>query len=313
MAIFIDQNTKFILQGITGKEGQRAASFMLGAGSQVIAGVRPGKGGEMVEGVPVFDSVEAAVGSTYASPVQDDLPGLAYDLCSVIAVPPKFVKDAVIEAVNAGVKLIIPIAEGVPVHDTAWMYAYAQEKGAVIIGPNTVGVISPGKCKAGVIGGSDNRSFLAGSVALVSKSGGMTSETARLLTQAGIGQSTCVNIGGDKIIGTDFVDCLKLFAEADETKAVVLFGEIGGSYEEQAAEYLKESKFSKPIIAFISGQFAERWRGVPLGHAGAIIESNSGTRKQKVEALASAGVQIVEIHHEIVSAVRTALASERVD
>ena len=297
MSILIDENTTYIIQGITGKEGQRAAKFMVSAGSQVIGGVRPGKAGEEVEGIKVYNAVK-----DIADQQQID--------CSVITVPPKFVKDAVIEAIEAGITLIVPIAEGVPVHDTSWLYAYALENDARILGPNTVGIISPGKSKAGVIGGQDNRAYSSGSVGIISKSGGMTSETARLLTQAGIGQSTCINIGGDKIVGTDFVDALQLFAEDDETKAIVLFGEIGGTYEEQAAEYIKESNFSKPIVAFISGKFAEKWRGVPLGHAGAIIEGNKGTRNSKVNALESAGVKVVDVHHEIVAAIQAVIGNK---
>lgn len=294
MSILIDENTKYIIQGITGKEGRRAAFFMLASGSKIVGGVRPGKGGEEIDGIKVDDSVQD---------ITDKLP---VD-CSVITVPPKLVKDAVIEAVDAGIKLVVPIAEGVPVHDAAWLYAYAKEKGCRIIGPNTVGLISPGKSKAGVIGGANDHAFSPGNVGIISKSGGMTSETARLLTDAGIGQSTCISIGGDRIIGTDFVDCLKLFADDDETKAIVMFGEIGVAYEEAAAKFIRDTKFSKPVVAFISGQFAERWRDVPLGHAGAIIEGNKGTRKSKVDALESVGVKVVDIHHEIVDAVKEVL------
>lgn len=296
MAILVNQYTRYLIQGITGKEGQRAASFMKAAGSHVIAGVRPGKAGEVVEGVPVFDTVADVVSAHGPE-----------HLCSVIIVPPAVVKSAVKEAVDAGVKFVVPIAEGVPLHDTAYLLAYAREKGARILGPNTVGVISPGKSKAGVIGGQDNRAFMPGPVGIISKSGGMTGETARLLTRAGIGQSTCVNIGGDKLEGMDFVDCLKLFKDDEETKAVVLFAEIGGTYEEQAAQYLKTSGWSKPIIAFISGRFAEKFRSIPLGHAGAVIEGNMGTRNSKVHALQEAGVQVVDIHHELVNAVQAVL------
>lgn len=296
MSILIDENTTYLIQGITGKEGQRAAKFMLGEGSKIIAGVRPGKAGEEVEGVPVYDSVK------------DVMEKESVD-CSVITVPPKFVKDAVVEAIDAGVKLVIPIAEWVPVKDSAWLKAYVDAHGARMIGPNTVGIISPGKSKAGVIGGSTSRAFSQGSVGIISKSGGMTSETARLLTQAGIGQSTCINIGGDRINGTDFVDALTLFADDDQTKAIVLFGEIGGIYEELAADFINSSAFSKPVIAFISGKFAERWRGISLGHAGAIIEGNKGTRNSKVYALESAGVKVVDIHHELVEAVQSELTS----
>jgi len=295
MSIFINENTKYLIQGITGKEGQRAAKFMLGANSSIIGGVRPGKAGEQVEGVTVFDTVQDCMNKTSAD-------------CSVITVPPKFVKDAAIEALDAGVKLIIPIAEGVPIADIVWLKAYAETKGARMIGPNTVGIISPGKSKAGVIGGIDNRAYSPGSIGVISKSGGMSSETARLLTQAGLGQSTVINIGGDKIIGTDFVDALKEFSKDDETKAIVLFGEIGGIYEELAAEYIASSNFSKPVVAFISGKFAERWRGISLGHAGAIIEGNKGTRNSKVKALESAGVKVVDIHHELVEAVKAFLS-----
>ncbi len=311
MAIFIDETTKFIIQGITGKEGQRAAAFMQASGSQVIGGVRPGKAGEVVEGVPVFDSVKDAIKNAELS---NDQPAEArhgapvrHPVCSVIAVPPKFVKDAVIEAIDAGVKLIVPIAEGVPVQDSAWVQAYAKKHEARIIGPNTAGIISPGKSMAGLMGGRGKAAYTEGSVGIISKSGGMTGETARLLSAAGIGQSTCICIGGDKINGTSIKDCLELFAQDNQTKAVVLFGEIGGTYEEEAAEYIKESGFSKPVIAFITGQFAQRFPSVPLGHAGAIVEGNKGARRSKVEALERAGVTVVDVHHEIVEAVQKVL------
>lgn len=292
MAILINKDTQFIVQGITGKEGQRAAKFMLAAGSKVVGGVRPGKAGEEVEGIKVFDAVKDIAG-----PVD----------FSVITVPPKFVKDAVVEAVEAGVKTVLPVAEGVPVHDTAWLYAFCKERGVRLIGPNTAGVITPGQAMAGLMGGRGKDAFTPGAVGIISKSGGMTSETARLLSQAGIGQSTCISIGGDKIAGTDIRDCLELFAADDDTKAIVLFGEVGGTYEEQAAEWVKASGFSKPIVAFITGQFAKRFPGVPLGHAGAIIERNKGTRRSKVDALESAGVTVVEVHHELVGAIKKVL------
>ena len=292
MAIFIGKQSRYIIQGITGKEGQRAAAFMKAAGSVVVAGVRPGKGGESVDGVPVFDSVAQAVAAVGPQ-----------ELVSVIVVPPSIAKAAVVEAIDAGIRFIIPIAEGVPVQDTAYMIAYAKAKGARMLGPNTVGIISPGLSKAGVIGGADNRAFTPGSVGIISKSGGMTGETARLLTRVGIGQSTCINIGGDKLVGTDFIDCLQAFAQDKDTKLVVLFGEIGGSYEEQAAAWIKKTGFKKPIVACISGTSAERWQSVPLGHAGAVIDGIHGTRDSKVSALKDAGVHIVDIHHQIVEAV----------
>ncbi len=300
MAIFVNEKTLYILQGITGKEGQRAAAFMKASGSTIIAGVRPGKGGEMVESVPVFNTVAAAIAATGGK-----TGGKTENLCSVIIVPPAAVKAAVLEAIDAGIKLIIPITEGVPVHDTAYLLAYARSKNVRIIGPNTVGILSPGKSKAGVIGGADDRAYSAGNVGIISKSGGMTGETARLLTRTRIGQSTCVNIGGDKLIGTDIVDCLQAFAQDEDTKLVVLFGEIGGTYEEQAADFIKRTKFNKPIVAFISGAAAERWQSVALGHAGAIIEGNLGTRASKVRALKAAGVHIVDIHHELVGVVQS--------
>lgn len=308
MAIFIDETTKFIIQGITGKEGQRAATFMQASGSQVIGGVRPGKAGEEVEGVKVFDTVKDALASEDLNdPRGNEALPRSYNHCSVIAVPPKFVKEAVTEAIDAGVKLLVPIAEGVPVQDSAWIQAYAQKHAVRIIGPNTAGLISPGKSMAGLMGGRGKAAYTPGPVGIISKSGGMTGETARLLSAAGLGQSTCICIGGDKISGTSIKDCLEAFAEDKETKAVVIFGEIGGSYEEEAAEYIKSSGFSKPVVAFITGQFAQRFPSIPLGHAGAIIEGNKGTRRSKVEALEGAGVSVVDVHHEIVEAVQKVL------
>ncbi len=288
MGILINENTEVLVQGITGKEGVRATQFMLQYKTKVVAGVRPGKAGEYVEGVPVYDTVQDAVA------VHSNIS------ISVVIVPPKTAKHAVKEAIDAGIKTICVITENIPIKDTAYCIALASQNNARIIGPTSIGIISPGKAKIGLIGGNSNEQFMPGHVGIISKSGGMSSETANILTQAGIGQSTVIGIGADVLIGTPYTKILEMFKNDDETKVIVIFGEIGGTAEEDAAEYIKKTNYPKPIIAFISGKFAETLPSTTLGHAGAIIEEGKGTRKAKVDALTAAGVYVVDVHHEIV-------------
>lgn len=295
MAILINKNTKVLVQGITGKEGIRATQFMKAYGTNVVTGVRPGKAGETVEGVPVHNTVKDAL---QAHPEIN---------LSLIIVPAKAAKEAIIEAIEANIKLIVVITENIPIKDTAYCVALAKKYNAQIIGPTSIGIISPGKAKIGMIGGMDNEQFTPGSVAIISKSGGMSSETASILTLAGIGQSTVVGCGADVIMGTTIVDLLELFRNDAETKVVVLFGEIGGTAEEDAAEYIKRTTYPKPVVAFISGSFAESLPSTTLGHAGAIIEEGKGTRQAKVAALRNAGVHVVDVHHEIVEKVKRLL------
>src|SRR3989344_5726521 len=251
MAILIDKNTKVLVQGITGKEGARSTKEMLDYGTQVLCGVTPGKGGQEIEGLPVYNTVEEAL-------QQHDVN------TSVVYVPPAFAKNAVVEAIKAGIKLIVLITENIPIHDVAYIIAFAKQHNACIIGPSSIGIISPGKAKIGSIGG---RAFSEGNIGIISKSGGMSSETALLFTQARLGQSTILGIGGDVLIATPFTDLLALFEKDKETKAVVLFGEIGGT-------------------------------------AGAIIEGGKGTRESKINALKEAGVMIAEVHHELVDLIK---------
>lgn len=274
MAILINKDTRVVVQGITGKEGTFHTKQMLDYGTKVVAGVTPGKGGLKVEGVPVFNSVREAVENEGAN-------------TSIIFVPYKFAMDAIIESVDAGIKVIVCITEGIPVLDMMKVYHYIKDKDVHLIGPNCPGIISPGKSKVGIMPGYIHRE---GSIGVVSRSGTLTYEVVDQITQIGLGQSTCIGIGGDPIIGTTFVDALKLFKDDEETEAVVLIGEIGGRAEEQAAEYIKEH-FKKPVFAFIAGQTAPPGRR--MGHAGAIISGGTGSAKDKIKALESVGITVV--------------------
>lgn len=295
MSILIDKNTKVLVQGITGKEGMRATEFMQAYKTNVVAGVRPGKGGETVLGVPIYNTVNE---------VKEAHSGITI---TVIIVPAKGARDAIVEALEGGIKLINVITENIPIKDTAYCVALAKKHKAMLIGPTSIGIISPGKAKVGMIGGMTNEQFMSGPVGIISKSGGMSSETASILTMAGIGQSTVVGCGADVIMGTNYVELLELFKNDSETKLIVIFGEIGGTAEEDAAAYIKKTQYPKPIVAFISGKFAEMLPSTTLGHAGAIIEEGKGTREGKVKALRDAGINVVEIHHEIVEKVRELL------
>jgi len=300
MAIIVDKNTRVLVQGITGKEGMRAAKEMLDSGTRISCGVTPGKGGEVVHGLPVFDTVKEAI-------VHDPKINT-----SVLYVPPLMVLDAVVEAVDNGIQNVVVFTENVPVKDSALLVEYAVEKGSRVIGPSSVGVLSVGIGKAGSLGGAEEgRMFSKGNVGIISKSGGMCAETALLLTQAGIGQSTVICIGGDVVIGSTYADLLPLFEKDAETHCVVLFGEIGGTYEEQAAARITKG-FSKPVVAFISGKFVEAIpRNLAFGHAGAIIERGIGRHEAKKQALQEAGVLVADFHDEIPMLVQKALEEYR--
>lgn len=297
MAILIDSHTKALVQGIAGKEGSRAAREMMKYGTKVLAGVTPGRAGEDLDGIPIYETVQAAVGT---HPTIN---------ASLIVVPAPFVKEAALEAMLAGIPLIVIVTEHVPTEDAAYILAWARRTGARVVGPSSVGIISPKKGKIGAIGsGETARVFTPGPVGIISKSGGMTAEIAVNLTHAGIGQSTAVGIGGDMIIGSDFVDMLKLFAKDTTTKAVVLFGEVGGTYEEQVAEYIKKEKFSKPVVAVIAGKFTELLpESTALGHAGAIVARGRGGYTSKVNALKKAGVHLVRTIDAIPPLLKTLL------
>ncbi len=274
MSILVDSDTRLVVQGLTGSEGTFHAEQMIEYGTDVVAGVTPGKGGQEHLGLPVFNTVEEAVEQEGAN-------------TSIIFVPPPFAADAIMEAADAGIGVIICITEGIPVQDMIPTYQYVQKKGAHLIGPNCPGVITPGEAKVGIM---PAMIFSEGSIGVISRSGTLTYEAVDQLTREGFGQSTAVGIGGDPIIGTRFIDALELFEADDDTEAVVLIGEIGGSAEEEAAEYIKDH-FSKPVFAFIAGQTAPPGRR--MGHAGAIISGGKGTAADKFAALEDAGATIV--------------------
>lgn len=283
MSIIIDQNTRLIVQGITGREGTFHTEQMLAYGTKVVAGVTPGKGGQSVLGVPVFNTVREAMEATDAN-------------TSVIFVPAKFTKASVLEALDAGMKTVLTIAEHVPVHDMMECYRLARLKGARLFGPNSFGIISPGKSKAGFMA---HRIFAPGSVGVMSRSATNCYETVFMLSNNGIGQSTCIGVGGDMIPGSTFVDLLPDFIADPETKAVILIGEIGGNEEELAAEYLKTHNVTKPVIALIAGKNAPKGRS--MGHAGAIVSADgTGSAANKEKALGEAGVYIAENTQHIV-------------
>ncbi|MCX6828339.1 MAG: succinate--CoA ligase subunit alpha [candidate division Zixibacteria bacterium] len=285
MSILINKKTKVIVQGITGRDGSFHAEQMKKYGTNVVGGVTPGKGGTEVNGIPVFNSVADAVAKTKAN-------------TSVIYVPPSFAIDAVYEAVDAGISLIVCITEGVPANDMLKVYDYVRSRGARLIGPNCPGLISPGESKVGIMPGSIVKK---GPVGVVSRSGTLTYEAIWALTCAGIGQTTCIGIGGDQIIGTNFIDTLELFEADPATKAVVMIGEIGGTDEEMAAEFVRK-KMTKPVVGFIAGRMAPP--GKRMGHAGAIISGGSGTAKEKIEALNKAGIPVAVSPTEIPALIR---------
>ncbi len=276
MSILVDADSRVLVQGITGTEGSFHARQCIEYGTNIVAGVTPGKGGQTFDGsIPVFDTVEEARAANEAD-------------VSLIFVPPAFAADAIKEAAAAGVRLILCITEGIPTLDMVDVVAYCLDRGIRLIGPNCPGVISPGKCKVGIMPGFVH---LEGSVGVISRSGTLTYEAVDQLTRVGLGQSTSVGIGGDPVNGTSFRDCLEMFAEDEETKGVVLIGEIGGSAEEEAAEYLADD-YPLPVVAFIAGRTAPP--GKRMGHAGAIIAGGKGTADEKMRVLAEAGATVVE-------------------
>lgn len=280
MSVLVDKNTRLIVQGITGKEGAFHTAQMREYGTNVVGGVTPGKGGTKHEGVPVFNTVADAVRETGAN-------------ASVIYVPPPFAADAIMESADAGIPLVICITEGIPALDMVSAFAFVQERGVRLIGPNCPGVISPGKCKVGIM---PARIHLEGRVGVVSRSGTLTYEAVGQLTALGIGQSTCIGIGGDPIIGTTQRDALELFNNDPDTDAVIMIGEIGGTAEEEAAEYVK-ANMKKPVVGFICGQTAPPGRR--MGHAGAIISGGKGTAAEKMAAMTAAGIHVVKSPAEI--------------
>ncbi len=288
MSVLVDKNTRLIVQGLTGKEGTFHALQMRDYGTNIVGGVTPGKGGTTHEGFPVFNTVEESVKKAGAN-------------ATVIYVPPPFAADAIMEAAAAGVGLIVCITEGIPALDMVKAFQFISERGVRLIGPNCPGVISPGKCKVGIM---PARIHLEGRVGVVSRSGTLTYEAVGQLTSLGIGQSTCIGIGGDPIIGTTQRDAVKLFNEDPDTDAIVMIGEIGGSAEEEAAEYIRDH-VRKPVVGFICGQTAPPGRR--MGHAGAIISGGKGTASEKMAAMTAAGIHVVKSPADIGAKVKEVL------
>ena len=276
MSIFVDKNTRLLVQGITGKEGQFHARQCIDYGTKVVAGVTPGKGGQKMDDVPVFNTVKEAVAQTEAN-------------CSMVFVPPAFAADAIMEATDAGVDLIVAITEGIPVMDMVKVKNYLEGSGSRLIGPNCPGIITPGECKIGIMPGPLHKPGCP--IGVVSRSGTLTYEVVHQLTLKGIGQTTCIGIGGDPVNGTNFIDCLEAFEKDSDTTGIVMVGEIGGTAEEQASEFIIKN-VTKPVVGFIAGLTAPPGRR--MGHAGAIISGSSGTAQGKIDAMKAAGIHICE-------------------
>jgi succinyl-CoA synthetase alpha subunit len=294
MSIFIDENTRLVVQGITGRDGSFHARQMMEYGTNVVAGVTPGKGGQTFEGpdgkqVPIFNAMDEAVAATQAN-------------TSVVYVPPAFAAGAVMEAADSGVDFVVAITEGVPVQDMARAQAFARDRGVRVLGPNCPGLITPGKAKVGILPG---QIVTPGPVGLVSRSGTLTYEAVYHLTNAGIGQTTCVGIGGDPLIGTKFIDCLEAFRDDPDTKAIVMIGEIGGSDEQDAADYVRDH-IDVPVVGFIAGQTAPPGR--TMGHAGAIVSGAGGTAAEKMAYFEECGIQVAKRPVEIAELIQAALA-----
>jgi len=282
MGIIVGKNTKAIVQGITGAQGSFHTKLMLEYGTQIVAGVTPGKGGTKVHNVPVYDTVEEALKNHQAD-------------ASIIFVPAPFAADAALEALENGIKTVVIITEHIPVKDAINVMAYAKQVNATIIGPNTPGIITPGECKLGIM---PAHIFKPGSIGMISRSGTLTYEIAAGLTKKQMGQSTCIGLGGDPIVGLNFIDVLKLFEEDPQTEGIALIGEIGGNLEELTAEYIAKVKYPKPVVAFIAGRSAPP--GKRMGHAGAIIMGKAGTAETKIEAFRKAGVEVAEKPSDVV-------------
>lgn len=279
MSILINKDTKVLVQGITGKEGSFHTKLMLQYGTKVVAGVTPGKFGQKIEGVPVYDTVKEAMENHHID-------------ATAIFVPGRFAMGAALEAIDAGIRLVVVITEGVPLHDSLRIKSKAKRMGTTVIGPNTPGIVTPGECKVGLV----NTDYLSkGNVGLISRSGSLMTEIAANLTDTGIGQSTLVGIGGDAVLGSTILDVLKMFEKDKETKGVVIVGEIGGTMEEEASEYIKT--MNKPVVAWIAGRNVPK--GKRMGHAGAIIEGTMGTAESKVSALKKAGAKVADVPWDI--------------
>ena len=289
MGMMINTETKAIVQGITGKQGSYHTKLMLDYGTKIVAGVVPGKGGTAVYSVPVYDTVKETVAAYSPN-------------ASIIFVPAPFAQDAVLDAIINKIKTIIVVTEHIPIKDAVNIMAYANRSRVTIIGPNTPGIIVPGECKLGIMPANI---FMPGSIGVVSRSGTLTYEIAAGLTAKGLGQSTCVGVGGDPIVGLNFIEALELFKEDYNTKAIVLIGEIGGNMEELTADYIIQERYPKPIVAYVAGRFAPS--GKRMGHAGAIIMGRQGTAQSKIEALKNAGVKVAETPRDVTALLVKAL------
>ncbi len=292
MSILVNKNTKVVTQGITGSTGQFHTRACREYGTQMVAGVTPGKGGTDFEGIPIFDTVAQAVAKTGAN-------------ASVIYVPPPFAADAILEAVDAGMEIVVAITEGIPVADMVRVRRAMAGSRTRLVGPNCPGVITPGECKIGIMPGYIHK---AGSIGVISRSGTLTYEAVHQLTQLGLGQSTCIGIGGDPIIGTGYIDLLQLFQSDPKTEGIILIGEIGGSAEEEAAAFIQKN-LTKPVVAFIAGQTAPK--GKRMGHAGAIISGGRGTAADKMKAFEKAGIRVAKSPAELGSTMKQALAGRK--
>ncbi|MEL7567175.1 MAG: succinate--CoA ligase subunit alpha [Dehalobacterium sp.] len=288
MAIYINENTNVLIQGITGNQGIFHARQMVAYGTKVVGGVSPGKGGQKVDDIPVFNSIQEAMEHQKVD-------------ASILFIPAAFAKDGAFEAINAGVKVLVMLPEHIPVHDAMAIMSYARSKGTVIIGPNTFGLVSSGKCKIGIM---PNQYFIPGPVGVVARSGTLSYEIVGSLAGAGIGTSTVVGLGGDRVVGLNFVDVLPRFEQDPDTKAIVLVGEIGGTAEEDAAEYISKH-ITKPVVAYLAGKSAPA--GKRMGHAGAIIERGMGTFEGKVKALNAAGVEVASLSFEVPELIKKVL------
>lgn len=300
MAILINQNTRIVVQGITGREASMVVSHTLAYGTKIYAGTTPGKGGQFIQGVPVYDTVAEAVQKHKVN-------------ASLVVVPPAFVLDAVQESIHQGIKLIVVTTENIPQQDALKMLHVARKAGVTIIGPNTVGMINPkDKIKMGSIGGDrPERCFVPGSVGVISRSGGMTTETSWMVKRAGFGVTTSIGIGGDSLIGTNIKDLLALFEQDEETEAVVTFSEPGTSFEEDAADFINKGGFTKPLISFVAGKFTENLPdGTVFGHAGAMISGNVGRPSLKMKALSEAGAHVVEQYDDIIDVLKSVLGKK---
>jgi succinyl-CoA synthetase alpha subunit len=301
MSILVDENTTFIIQGITGREAVNMTRECLNYGSRVVGGVTPGRGGRDVYGVPVFDTVAEIT-------ARERVDG------SVLTVPPAFVRDAAFEAIENGVKLLVIVTERIPRQEVAQIVELASLRGARLIGPNCLGLISPGKSKMGGVGGpadDTRKAYTPGPIGVMSRSGGMTTEISNALTAAGLGQSTAISIGGDAIIGSTYAELLPLYEADSETKAIVIYSEPGGPMEAQLAAYVTESKSRLPIVAFMAGRFMDAMPGMRFGHAGTIVEGKQDTAAEKVRRLAEAGIRVAEEIADIPALVKQALAEAK--